>query len=238
MKCPHCHVAFHLPSADQGEYDIGEDGDGKWALLHMKCPSCERLIMVLVHGPVSIVSDGAGHQRQEIDSARAVETFVHPLGKARPLPPSVPERYASRFQEAVGVAPISPAASAALSRTLLQELLREVAKIKRRNLSDEIDALLDSNDLPSQLTEDVDAIRVVGNFAAHPIKSTATGQIVPVETGEAEWLMDVLEELFDFYFVRRDAREGRRDKLNQKLRDAGKPELRTGTDGQSVGRSI
>jgi len=108
----------------------------------------------------------------------------------------------------------------------------------RRNLSDEIDALLDSNDLPSQLTEDVDAIRVVGNFAAHPIKSTATGQIVPVETGEAEWLMDVLEELFDFYFVRRDAREGRRDKLNQKLRDAGKPELRTGTDGQSVGRSI
>ncbi len=36
----------------------------------------------------------------------------------------------------------------------------------------------------------------------------------------------VLEELFDFYFVRPAASRRRREKLNEKLKDAGKPELR------------
>jgi hypothetical protein len=29
-------------------------------------------------------------------------------------------------------------------------------------------------------------VRTIGNFAAHPIKSTSTGTIVDVEPGEAE----------------------------------------------------
>jgi hypothetical protein len=33
----------------------------------------------------------------------------------------------------------------------------------------------------------LDAIRTIGNFAAHPIKSTSSGEIVDVEPGEAEW---------------------------------------------------
>jgi hypothetical protein len=33
------------------------------------------------------------------------------------------------------------------------------------------------------------------------IKKTATGQIGEVEQGEAEWLIEVLESLFDFSFV-------------------------------------
>ena len=52
--------------------------------------------------------------------------------------------------------------------------------------------------LPSSLADNVDAVRQVGNFAAHPIKSTSIGEIVEVEENEAEWLLDVLEELFDF----------------------------------------
>jgi len=41
--------------------------------------------------------------------------------------------------------------------------------------------------LPGHLAEDLDAIRNVGNFAAHPMKSTHTGDIVEVEPQEAEW---------------------------------------------------
>jgi hypothetical protein len=36
--------------------------------------------------------------------------------------------------------------------------------------------------------ESIDAVRNIGNFAAHPQKSTATGEILEVEFGESEWL--------------------------------------------------
>ena len=55
--------------------------------------------------------------------------------------------------------------------------------------------------LPSHIADSLDAVRNIGNFAAHPAKSQATGEVVPVEPGEAEWTLDTLEELFDFYFV-------------------------------------
>lgn len=94
-------------------------------------------------------------------------------------------------------------------------------------LDNEITQVLDSGKLPSRLADNLDALRTVGNFAAHPIKSTSTGEVVDVEDGEAEWLLDVLEDLFDFYFVLPVRAQGRRDALNAKLRDAGKPELKS-----------
>jgi hypothetical protein len=44
--------------------------------------------------------------------------------------------------------------------------------------------------------------------------------VLPVEAGEAEWNLDVLEALFDFYFVQPAKLQQRKDALNQKLRDA------------------
>jgi hypothetical protein len=53
-----------------------------------------------------------------------------------------------------------------------------------------------------------------------------TREIVPVEPGEAEWNLDVLESLFDFYFVAPARTKARRDALNKKLADAGKKPLK------------
>src|SRR5208282_6535945 len=44
-----------------------------------------------------------------------------------------------------------------------------------------------SGTLPSYLADNIDGIRNIGNFAAHPLKSTASGEIVEVEPGEAEY---------------------------------------------------
>ena len=96
-------------------------------------------------------------------------------------------------------------------------LHREVAK--------EIQDLIDSKVLPSHLTDDLDAVRNVGNFAAHPMKSTNSGEIMDVEAGEAEWLLDTLEDLFDFYFVAPAITQRKKDALNKKLKEAGKPEM-------------
>jgi hypothetical protein len=133
---------------------------------------------------------------------------------------------ADDYREACLVLADSPKASAALSRRCLQNLLREAAKVRPGNLAEEIQQVIDSGKLPSSLAESVDAIRNIGNFAAHPMKSKTSGEILPVEPGEAEWNLDVLESLFDFYFVQPQIIRKKREALNQKLKDAGKPPMK------------
>ena len=80
--------------------------------------------------------------------------------------------------------------------------------------------------LPSYLASAIDAVRQIGNFAAHPTKSVNSGAIMAVEPGEAEWLLDTLEGLFDLYFVQRAVLQRKKDALNAKLKEAGKPPLK------------
>ena len=143
-----------------------------------------------------------------------------------PLGPEVPGDHAENYREASWVFPDSPKASAALSRRALQGLLREVGNVKPSDLSNEIEQVLKIGGLPSHLADAIDAVRNIGNFAAHPVKSSNTGEIVDVEPGEAEWLLDVLEGLFDFYFVQPAILERKRVALNKKLAEAGKPPMR------------
>lgn len=155
--------------------------------------------------------------------------LVYPKAVARkPLPPGIiPPDIEEDYKEACLVLADSPKASAALSRRCLQTILRTFAGVKPQDLSKEIDEVLASKQLPSYLASDVDAVRNYGNFAAHPIKSTSTGEIVGVEPGEAEWQLDVLEGLFDFYFVGPAEAKKKREALNAKLADAGKPPIKT-----------
>jgi hypothetical protein len=105
-------------------------------------------------------------------------------------------------------------------------MLREHGGVKSSDLASEIEQVLKSGKLPTHLAESLDAVRNTGNFAAHPIKSKSTGEIVPVEPGEAEWNLDVLDAFFDFYFVQPAILKRKREALNKKLADAGKPPMK------------
>lgn len=153
---------------------------------------------------------------------------VHPKGgiSRKPTPADVPRGLAGDYNEACLVLADSPKASAALGRRCLQIILREHAKVKPQDLSKEIDEVLASKQLPTYIANDIDSIRHIGNFAAHPIKSTNSGEIVDVEDGEAEWTLDTLVQLFDHYFVGPAEAKKKRDALNAKLADAKKPPLK------------
>lgn len=179
------------------------------------CPVCHQAI---VSAP-SVGPPGGGQQ--------GGPGRLYPNGATRPLPPEVSAAappVAADFAEAVAVLPASRKASAALSRRCLQAILSSAGGAKKRDLAEQIDEVIPT--LPAQLAENVDAIRHVGNFAAHPLKSTNTGAIVDVEDSEAEWLLDVLEELCDFYYVAPRRALVRREALNRKLADLGKPPLK------------
>jgi Domain of unknown function (DUF4145) len=171
MKCPHCLVSFHEEWNREG---LKGDQDYFWSASYTLCPTCNKLIVYLVKS----------HQGLQLGTF-----MVYPRGVSRtPLPADVPDQYAQDYKEACLVLSDSPKASAALSRRCLQNILRAVPKVKPSDLSKEIDEILNSKQLPSHLADAIDAIRALGNFAAHPLKSTNTGTIVEVEEGESEWL--------------------------------------------------
>jgi hypothetical protein len=153
------------------------------------------------------------------------EEVIYPLVSGRsPVPSEVPDNIAKDYNEACLVLPFSPKASAALARRCLQTILVDYANAKSNNLSQQIDEVLSS--LPTQIAENLDYVRQVGNFAAHEQKSTQTGLILDVEPNEAEWTLDVLESLFDFYFVVPAKAKEKRETFNSKLDEVGKPPLK------------
>jgi hypothetical protein len=206
MKCPHCRESYFESFKHVG---IGLDSYGDWTVSYDQCPSCKKFIFVLKQ------ASGGVLQRRFL---------VWPKGSLRaPAPKEVPPAFASDYQEACAVLPDSAKASAALSRRCLQNLLREVAKVKPSDLFNEIQELLGRGAIPSHMADGLDAVRNIGNFAAHPIKSQHSGEVLDVEPGEAEWNLDVLESLFDFYFVQPAQLQAKKDALNKKLAEAGKP---------------
>ena len=211
MKCPHCLHLFH---EQLSESRVGQGPEGNLNTLHQTCPGCGKSIVFLqFRGQYRVINNSF---------------LVYPRGIARsPLPPEVDDgQIVDDYREASLVLADSSKASAALSRRCLQHILREKAAVKKSNLNNEIQQVLDSNVLPSDIAENLDAIRNIGNFAAHPIKSTSTGEIVDVEPNEAEWNLEVLEQLIDFYYVRPAIAKKKRDELNAKLASAGKSPLK------------
>jgi hypothetical protein len=218
MKCPHCLENFF---AQWQQYDLGENELLQWRIDQTKCPACERFVVKL-----RTISSYA-------TSPPEMEYLVYPKAPSRaPLPQSVPDEFAGDYREACLVLADSPKASAALSRRCLQHLLREKAGVTSSDLSKEIDEAMP--DLPAHLADAIDSVRNLGNFAAHPIKSESTGEVVDVEPGEAEWLLDTLEGLFDHYFIQRAILDAKRAALNSKLSDVGKPDMKSAeADGEA-----
>jgi len=217
MKCPFCLQGFF---ENRRLYPLEKDIEGNWGIIADICPTCNKAIFKLTKG--QIMSSPGTHPRFSLIKGEAEILFRPKAPNRAPLPPQVPMEFAEDYKEACLVLSDSPKASAALSRRCLQNILREEAKVKKGNLSDEIQEVLNKKIYPSFIADPLDAIRIIGNFAAHPIKSKTTGEIVQVETGEAEWNLDVIERLFDFHFVQPDIIQKKKDDLNAKLMDAGK----------------
>ncbi len=223
MKCPHCNIGV---SFDFGHLEWEEDEQEKtgmgYGIFHSHCPECDGLVVLFKKG--SYKEKKLGHTSCLEDIT--LEEIIYPKSVNRKVEVEVPERYRKDFLEACAVQPISAKASAALSRRILQDILREHYKIKHSSLATEIEDFIGLKDVPSYLYQAVDAIRNIGNFAAHPLKDTNTGEIVDVEAGEAEWLLDVLESLFDFAFIQPNRLADRKNSLNEKLKSLGKPTMK------------
>lgn len=220
MDCPHCGTAFHdewisheIREVDPERHD---EPRYRWLVHNTLCPACWKTVITI--------------QRHEYIVTRwhpDGPILVHPMSTFRkPTPPEVPQEIKEDYEEACRVLPFSHKASAALSRRCLQAILRRRGYVQH-DLAKQIDALLNEQDttkaIPTSLRETVDAVRSFGNFSAHRITDQTTLQVIEVEEEEAEWCLDILEEMFDHYYVRPEQAAARKAALDAKLRAAGKP---------------
>lgn len=229
MQCPTCLKEIHF--AEKGSYTYSfydavppfENCDelSGFDIAHGVCPSCRNVIVLVRVGEY----EQLGEFQYGISGVK-IEKIIFPDIIPKKLEKEIPESYGKDYEEAALVLRISPKASAAISRRLLQNILRDEFKIKPSSLSKEIDTFLSKKDIPTYLGNAIDAIRNIGNFAAHPLKDTNTGEIQNVESGEAEWLLEVLESLFDFTFIQPKRLEERKNNLNKKLSSMGKPPMK------------
>jgi len=217
MHCPHCSTIIHF----HGEHHVyrmtGNSGSPSgYELTEGFCPSCNQLIVHMSIGEYRWIED-----QGEITNV-VEEQFLYPKFLKRALDAAIPQKYGQMFNEAVAVLSASPRASAALSRRLLQQLLREEFKIvlgENANLDLELKEFYKLPEVPGHIKNVVDEIRQIGNWAAHPLKYKSTGDIVDVEPQEAEWLLDILEDILDMRFVQPNVEKERLAKYDQKRKD-------------------
>lgn len=143
-----------------------------------------------------------------------IERQLKPEGRAKAVPYFIPQAIGEDYTEACLVRDLSPKASATLSRRCLQGMIRDFCGISKKRLIDEI------RELEKQVTEGtadrsisvesvtaIDAVRKIGNIGAH--MEADVDHIVPVDPGEAQLLIDLIEGLFDEWYVERHKRAER-----------------------------
>jgi hypothetical protein len=214
MKCPHCTVTIHAgwvmsPVLRHGHVTA-------WRVNFMTCPECSADILQLGKGAAGNLNSPTSDWYQ-----------IFPTGSNRgPVSKEVPTDIAADYTEAALVLPLSPKASAALSRRCLQSVLRH-AGYAQKDLSQQIDAALAEQDarkaLPTGVHSILDLIRNFGNFSAHKITDQTTLQVIDVEPHEAEYCLDTLDAVFDHYYVKPAQAKAMKDALNAKLAAAKKP---------------
>jgi hypothetical protein len=180
MECPHCLSEF---TATPHVFALGEDPDGSWQVSNLRCPTCDRLIVNLC------TKEGCTYPAWPATSTRAR------------LSDDVPVDFAAEYHASCQVLFYSPEASAAISRRSLHRLLADQVHAGHGGLLDQIRQAIIAPDLPPYLKQALQRLSEIAKLEPDSVKSVRPEAVTAVESGEPEWLLDVLQSLFDLYFV-------------------------------------
>jgi hypothetical protein len=133
-------------------------------------------------------------------------------------PEFIPLALREDYYEACRIRDLSPKSSATLARRCLQGMIRDFCGINERRLIDEIKALDDAvneGNAPKGVTpesvEAIDHVRKIGNIGAH--MEADVNQIIEIDSEEAQVLIELIETLFQEWYVERQARNERLAKI-------------------------
>lgn len=169
------------------------------------------VVVVLSHG--AITNQGIFNRSGDLVSTRLI-----PRSEAKPQPLYIPEVLRADYLEACLIRDDSPKASATLARRALQGMLRDFCGVNEKTLFAEItklEQMLADGTAPKGVEEEtiaaIHAVRKIGNIGAH--MEGDINVIVDVDPGEAQALIDLIEMLFDEWYVARNTRQQRLAKI-------------------------
>ncbi len=135
-----------------------------------------------------------------------------PESSHNPQPTYIPDVIVQDYKDACRIRDLSPKASATLSRRCIQGIIRDFCKISGKTLYGEIETLktqVEDNKAPPGVSiESVEAIhhvREIGNIGAHMEKDINV--IIDVDENEAQALIELIELLFEDWYVARNSRQ-------------------------------
>ena len=223
MQCPHCSVAFRdIWHRNSIKYDNGSDSS--WECSTAVCPECHKPSIKIKQIPSTGID-----LVDTLGKAFAQEQWVHPNSRrGNHFGDEVPDHLKKDYFEACEVLLNSPRSSATLSRRIVEALLRE-QDYCQDFLNDQIKAVRNEEDpdkkLPTLLLRITDAVRQFGNFSAHQKTNAVTRQIIEIEPGEAELCLEIVEGLFEHYYVRPAIDARKLEAVNEKLQQLGRDPL-------------
>lgn len=172
-------------------------------------PNCSRA--TIVHEIWSGLASG------RMEPTLEKREIIYPLASVRaPVEPEVPEDLRGLFEEVARIEFLSPNGSAFLGRRILEQVLRTSVGGGER-LAGLIDQFLERNPLPGHLAELMHDVRQFGNIAAHPARSEH-GTWIQVDQEEASYVLDVVNELLDYVYVRPERQMAMRERWRAKRR--------------------
>ena len=146
--------------------------------------------------------------------ADLVDMRLVPRSSAKPQPVYIPEPIRQDYLEACLIRNDSPKASATLARRALQGMLHDFCGINERTLFHEISRLekmLEDGSAPKGVADEtiaaIHAVRKIGNIGAH--MESDINVIVDVDAGDAQALIDLIELLFEEWYLARNNRQVR-----------------------------
>lgn len=159
-----------------------------------------------------------------LPSPKIIDLYQHwsllPASSAKPQPDFIPKPLRRDYEEACAIRDLSPKASATLTRRCIQGIIRDFCGISKRRLIDEIQELrsrVDAGNAPNGVQQDtvdaIDHVRGIGNIGAH--MESDINVIVDVDPNEAQVLIELVEMLFDEWYVSKEMRTQRLKALAQ-----------------------
>jgi Domain of unknown function (DUF4145) len=213
--CPFCNHAQTVSGAKfhnvGHEVQVGDNKHGPIGL-NVRAIGCSNPICKEVELKISTGTNGKqkGYGFQLVSPISIHKLW--PESSHKPQPDFIPAPIVQDYIEASRIRDLSPKASATLARRCIQGMIRDFCEISKITLHKEIEELksrTESNLAPAGVTpetiEAIDHLRSIGNIGAHMEKDINV--IVDVDSGEAQAMIDLIELLFEEWYVARNSRQ-------------------------------
>ena len=227
-KCPHCNKEQTVSDEDRrvsfADLTLANaDGPRRLVSRFVVCPNpeCKRFSVItsLHHLEVS---------GKRTYTGKHIKTWaLVPPSRARSFRIAIPEHILQDYDEACLTLEMSPKVAAALARRCLSSMIRDYWQVQPGSLGDEFRQIRGTAD---PLTwETIESIRKSGLIGAHMESEGA--EILDVDPGEAELLINLVETLIEDWYV---TREERRKRLTGIRKITGEGVVETKIDEQQL----